>query len=139
MLFCDTQEAAAARRAADPARAAAKAAMDRQRAARREAQGPSVLDRIAEAAVVGPLAALGRAYEAGGRVRVVTRHARGVRGHATGAHATNLGSRVAKSWTSTVPALLPAQRIALLDGLIAIRGAASAVRQQTWISVHTVH
>ena len=32
------QEAAAARRAADPSRAAAKLAMDRQRAARREAQ-----------------------------------------------------------------------------------------------------
>ena len=47
--------------------------------------GTSTLDRIAGAAGVGPLAALKRAYDAGGRVRVVTRHGRGVRGQATGA------------------------------------------------------
>lgn len=44
----------------------------------------SVVDRIAATVTKGPLLLLKRCFEVGGRVRVVTRHARGVRGTAEG-------------------------------------------------------
>lgn len=56
-----------------------------EKADRREAAAVSALDLIAEAAGPGPLHMLKGAYDSGGRVRIVTRHARGVRGTATGA------------------------------------------------------
>ena len=44
----------------------------------------SVIARIAEAVEAGPLLLLRRCFDARARVRVVTRHARGIRGAATG-------------------------------------------------------
>lgn len=44
----------------------------------------SVISRIAESVKRGPLLLLRQSYDSGKRVRVVTRHARGVRGTATG-------------------------------------------------------
>ena len=57
----------------------------REKEERREAAAVSALDLIAAAAGPGPLHMLLGAYETGARVRIVTRHARGVRGTATGA------------------------------------------------------
>ena len=62
----------------------------REKADRKEAAAVSALDLIAEAAGPGPLHMLKGAYDTGGRVRIVTRHARGVRGTATGAWPTAL-------------------------------------------------
>lgn len=65
-------------RAANAAAAAAKAVAREQ-----------PLDAIAAGVQQGPLTLLRRAYKARGAVRVVTRHARGVRGVATGAQFSN--------------------------------------------------
>ena len=63
----------------------AAVALHKAKEERRAAEAVPVLQQIAERAGIGPLALLKRAYDGGGRVRVVTRHARGVRGTATGA------------------------------------------------------
>lgn len=73
--------------AADAERARAKQrvsylAQQRERAAARDAAAP--LDVLAARAGAGPLALLLTAYRARSRVRVVTRHERGIRGVATG-------------------------------------------------------
>lgn len=47
----------------------------------------SAIERIAQGVVKGPLLLLRKCYNEGGRVRVVSRHARGIRGAATGAGA----------------------------------------------------
>lgn len=57
----------------------------REKEERQEAAAVSALDTIAEAAGPGPLRLMKGAYDTGARVRIVTRHARGVRGTATGA------------------------------------------------------
>lgn len=56
-------------------------------AKRREAEElkHSAVSRIAEGVYKGPLLLLKRCYNDGARIRIVTRHARGVRGAATGA------------------------------------------------------
>ena len=56
-----------------------------EKADRKKAAAVSELDLITEAAGPGPLHMLKGAYDTGGRVRIVTRHARGIRGTATGA------------------------------------------------------
>eukprot|EP00887_Chlorella_sp_A99_P006588 scaffold3.g6588.t1 len=74
-------------RSREAAEAAARAGMRREVvAARAERCAPraSPLDELAARVRGGPLLLLRRAYAARGRVRVVTRHARGVRGVAEG-------------------------------------------------------
>ena len=61
-----------------------KVADQEDRAASRAAAAESVIARIATASASGPLVLLKRAFDAGGTVRVVTRHGRGVRGTAIG-------------------------------------------------------
>lgn len=59
-------------------------------AAAKAATSEAPLDAIAAGIKEGPLTLLKRAYEARSSVRVVTRHARGVRGVATGVHHVNI-------------------------------------------------
>ncbi len=74
---------------AERAKQLAAGARAKARAPRSEdpGTGETALACIAACAgAAGPLALLGRCFAERGRVRVVTRHARGVRGAATGAH-----------------------------------------------------
>lgn len=77
---CEGQEAAALRKRIVPRTAAGA-----EKRIREECKGPSALSQIAErVGAEGPFSLLRRCLLANTRVRVVTRHAVGIRGVATG-------------------------------------------------------